>query len=66
MGILLTILSLYLFFMLTGLLFHIAGSIASAILSLIGYAVIGMIAISLFSLSFNSVCTRNSAARGAG
>lgn len=51
MGILLTILSLYLFFMLTGLLFHIAGSIASAILSLIGYAVIGMIAISLFSMT---------------
>jgi len=49
MGILLTILSLYLFFMLTGFIFRIVGSIAGAILSLIGYAVIGMIAISLFS-----------------
>ena len=51
MGIFLTILSLYLFFMLTGLLFRIAGSIAGAVLSLIGYAVIGMIAISLFSMT---------------
>ncbi|MCI6699662.1 MAG: hypothetical protein MR488_10965 [Lachnospiraceae bacterium] len=51
MGILLTILSLYLFFMLTGLLFRIAGSIAGAVLSLMGYAVIGMIAISLFSMT---------------
>ena len=49
MGILLTILLLYLFFMLTGFIFRIVGSIAGAILSLIGYAVIGMIAISLFS-----------------
>ena len=37
--------------MLTGLLFRIAGSIAGAVLSLIGYAVIGMIAISLFSMT---------------
>ena len=51
MGILLTILSLYLFFMFTGLIFRIGGSIAGAILSLIGYAVIGMIAISLFSMT---------------
>ena len=51
MGILLTIISLYLFFMFTGFIFRIGGSIAGAILSLIGYAVIGMIAISLFSMT---------------
>ena len=51
MGILLTILSLYLFFMLSGFILCIGGSIAGAILSLIGYAVLGMIAISLFSLT---------------
>ena len=52
MGILLTILFLFLFFKFTGFLFRISGRIIGTILSLVGYAVIGMIVISLLGIAF--------------
>lgn len=52
MGILLTILFLFLFFKFTGFLFRISGRIIGTILSLIGYAIIGMIVIFLLGIAF--------------
>jgi hypothetical protein len=52
MGILLMILLLFLFFRFTGFLFRISGRILGAIFSLIGYAVIGMIVVSLLGMAF--------------
>ena len=52
MGILLTILFLFLFFKFTGFLFRISGRIIGTILSLVGYAAIGMIVISLLGIAF--------------
>lgn len=52
MGILLTILLLFLFFKFTGFLFRISGRVLGAIFSLIGYAVIGMIVVSLLGIVF--------------
>ena len=52
MGILMTILFLFLFFLFTGFLFRISGRIIGTILSLVGYAVIGMIVISLLGIAF--------------
>ena len=51
MGILLMILLLFLFFRFTGFLFRISGRILGAIFSLIGYAVIGMIIVSLLGMA---------------
>jgi len=52
MGILLTILLLFLFFKFTGFLFRISGRVLGAVFSLIGYAVIGMIVVSLLGMVF--------------
>ena len=52
MGILLTILFLFLFFKFTGFLFRISGRIIGTILSLVGYAAIGMIVIFLLGIAF--------------
>lgn len=52
MGILLTILLLFLFFKFTGFIFRISGRVLGAIFSLIGYAVIGMIVVSLLGMVF--------------
>jgi hypothetical protein len=52
MGILLMVLLLFLFFKFTGFIFRISGRILGAIFSLIGYAVIGLVAVSLLGMAF--------------
>ena len=55
MGILLTILFVILFFKLTGLFFRVCGKLLGIILSLFGYAFIGMLAIAVLGVAMNAL-----------
>ena len=51
MGIILTILMLVLFFKITGFILKVLGAILGAVLSLLGYLLIGVIGVVLFGLA---------------
>ena len=51
MGIIMTILMLVLFFKITGFILKVLGAIVGAVLSLLGYLLIGVIGVVLFGLA---------------
>ena len=52
MGILILILCMVLFFKVVELLFHVAGKLLGVVFSLLGYIIIGAVAVTLLGLAF--------------